>query len=113
VIQDGQPVGAAKVRKAYERLRPLEKLNIQKRGWTLDVLQAVKGLNKKEFTLKEIYDHKEALAKLHLNNAHVRDKIRQQLRGPPRPRPTHLPRLRRVPYFVAPPFRAASFVFSC
>jgi type II restriction enzyme len=79
IIQDGQPVNSAKVRKAYEKLRPLEKLNVQKRGWTLDVLRIVKGLNKKEFTLKEVYDQEDALAKLHPNNAHVRDKIRQQL----------------------------------
>ena len=79
VVQDGQPVSSSRVRKAYEKLRPLEKLNVQKRGWTLDVLQIVKGLNKKEFTLKEVYDQEEALVKLHPNNAHVRDKIRQQL----------------------------------
>jgi type II restriction enzyme len=79
VIQDGQPVNSAKVRKAYEKLRPLEKLNVQRRGWTLDVLQIVKGLDKREFILKEVYDREDALARLHPNNAHVRDKIRQQL----------------------------------
>lgn len=79
IILDGQTVSSSKVRKAYEKLRPLEKLNVQKRGWTLDVLQIVKGLNKKEFALKEVYDQEEALANLHPNNAHVRDKIRQQL----------------------------------
>ena len=79
VIQDGQPMSSAKVRKAYEKLRPLEKLNAKKRGWTLDVLQIVKGLNKREFSLKEVYDQEEKLAKLHPDNAHVRDKIRQQL----------------------------------
>jgi type II restriction enzyme len=79
VIQDGQTVSSAKVRKAYEKLRPLEKLNVQKRGWTLDVLQIVKGLSKKEFTLKEVYDQEEALAKLHPDNHNVQPKIRQQL----------------------------------
>ena len=79
IIQDGEPVSSARVRKVYEKLRPLEKLNVQKRGWTLDVLQVVKRLDKREFTLKEVYDQEEALAKLHPNNAHVRDKIRQQL----------------------------------
>ena len=72
-------MSSAKVRKAYEKLRPLEKLNAKKRGWTLDVLQIVKGLNKREFSLKEVYDQEEKLAKLHPDNAHVRDKIRQQL----------------------------------
>jgi len=79
VIQDGQPVSSSKVRKAYEKLRPLEKLNVQKRGWTLDVLQVVKGLNKKELTLKEVYEEEEELAKLHPDNHNVQPKIRQQL----------------------------------
>ncbi len=79
IIQDGRQVSSSKVRKAYEKLRPLEKLNAQKRGWTLDVLRIVKALEKREFKLEEIYDQEETLAKLHPNNAHVRDKIRQQL----------------------------------
>jgi type II restriction enzyme len=79
IVQNGEPVSSSRVRKAYEKLRPLEKLNVHKRGWTLDVLQAVKGLNKEEFTLREVYDQEETLAKLHPDNAHIRDKIRQQL----------------------------------
>jgi type II restriction enzyme len=79
VIQDGRQVSSAKVRTAYEKLRPLEKLNVQKRGWTLDVLQIVKGLNKREFTLKEVYEQEEELAKLHPDNHNVEPKIRQQL----------------------------------
>jgi type II restriction enzyme len=79
VVLDGEPVSSSKVRKAYSKLRPLEKLNVQKRGWTLDVLQIIKALNKKEFTLSEVYDLEDQLAALHPNNAHVRDKIRQQL----------------------------------
>jgi type II restriction enzyme len=31
------------------------------------------------FTLADVYAHVGSLAKLHLNNRHVRDKIRQQL----------------------------------
>jgi type II restriction enzyme len=79
VVQDGQLVSSAKVRKSYERLRPLEKLTIQKRGWTLDLLQVVQSMGKLEFTLADVYAHADALAKLHPNNLHVRDKIRQQL----------------------------------
>ncbi len=32
-----------------------------------------------EFTLADVYAHAGSLAKLHPNNRHVRDKIRQQL----------------------------------
>jgi type II restriction enzyme len=79
VIQDGQPVSSAKVRRAYKKLRPLEELNIKKRGWTLDVLNIVKSLNKAEFGLKEVYEHEDLLARLHPDNAHIQPKIRQQL----------------------------------
>lgn len=79
VISQGRVVSSSTVRKAYQKLRPLEKLSIQKRGWTLDVLNIVKSLNKKEFDLREVYDHEDTLSELHPNNAHVRDKIRQQL----------------------------------
>jgi len=39
----------------------------------------VRSLNKTEFGLSEMYEHADELAKLHPNNAHIRDKIRQQL----------------------------------
>lgn len=79
IIEDRKPVGASRVRNAYKKLRPLEELNVEKRGWTLDVLNIVKSLNKSEFELKEIYEHEDQLAKLHPNNAHIHPKIRQQL----------------------------------
>ncbi len=79
VVSEGSPHTPREVRGSYNRLRPLEKLQVEKRGWTLDVLQVVQSLGKLEFTLADIYAHADALAKLHPNNAHVRDKIRQQL----------------------------------
>lgn len=42
-------------------------------------MQAIQSLNKKEFLLSDVYAHVDALAELHPKNAHVRDKIRQQL----------------------------------
>jgi type II restriction enzyme len=79
IVSEGSPHTPREVRGSYNRLRPLEKLQVEKRGWTLDVLQVVHSLNKLEFTLADVYAHGDALAKLHPNNAHVRDKIRQQL----------------------------------
>jgi type II restriction enzyme len=79
VVQDGTPRPHSEVRRAYQRLRPLENLKVDKRGWTLDVLEIVRSLGKTEFTLWEVYSHSGTLAKLHPHNSHVRDKIRQQL----------------------------------
>jgi type II restriction enzyme len=60
-------------------LRPLEKLKVEARGWTLDVLNVVRGLGRREFTLAEVYAQEAALARLHPENRNVRPKIRQQL----------------------------------
>jgi hypothetical protein len=49
VVQNGEVKAAQIVRRQYERLRPLEKINIEKRGWTLGVLNAVRSLNKADF----------------------------------------------------------------
>jgi len=79
VVNEGTPQTSQQVRASYNRLRPLEKLQVEKRGWTLDVLQVLQSLGKLEFTLADVYAHANALARLHPRNAHVRDKIRQQL----------------------------------
>jgi type II restriction enzyme len=79
LVSEGTPHTLRDVRSSYNRLRPLEKLQIEKRGWTLDLLQVVQSLRKLEFTLADVYAHTDALAMLHPRNTHVRDKIRQQL----------------------------------
>lgn len=79
VVQDGAPLSPGRVRHAYARLRPLEDLDVERRGWTLDVLQVVTSLNKNEFSLGDVYALETTLARLHPKNRHVRDKIRQQL----------------------------------
>lgn len=79
VVQDGNVISSAIVREAYAKLRPLEQLDTEKRGWTLDVLNVVHALRKTEFSLAEVYAYEKDLACLHPKNAHVRAKIRQQL----------------------------------
>jgi len=79
IVSEGTPHPPREVRSSYDRLRPLEKLRVEKRGWTLDVLQVVQSLGKLEFTLADVYAHTEGLKKLHPNNAHIQPKIRQQL----------------------------------
>lgn len=79
IVDNGRIRPASEVRRAYRRLRPLEKLQVKTRGWTLDVLNVVRSLNKPDFSLDEVYAHEEDLARLHPDNRHVRDKIRQQL----------------------------------
>ncbi len=79
VVADGSPANPAVVRRQYDRLRPLEELKTEARGWTLDVLNVVRSLGKEEFNLAEVYAHEAVLALLHPDNRNVRPKIRQQL----------------------------------
>jgi type II restriction enzyme len=79
VVSDGKLVPRHVVRQTYDRLRPLEKLQVEKRGWTLDVLNVVQSLDKPEFSLGDVYAFDQKLARLHPANRHVRPKIRQQL----------------------------------
>src|SRR5712692_8533135 len=79
LVSDGTPHIPREVRISYNRLRPLEKLQVEKRGWTLDVLQVVQSLGKLEFTLADVYAHADALARRHHSTAHGRNKIRQHL----------------------------------
>lgn len=79
LVLDGKVADPRTVRLQYRRLRPLEGLRVEQRGWTLDVLAVVRSLNKPEFDLADVYKADSKLAKLHPANRHVRDKIRQQL----------------------------------
>ncbi len=52
---------------------------ITAKGWLLDVMRCVEKLNKTDFTLDEVYTFEQELQKLHPENKHIKDKIRQQL----------------------------------
>jgi type II restriction enzyme len=79
IIKDGVPSAASEVRESYRRLKPLEELRVKERGWALDVLRVVRSLGKTEFSNDDVYTFKAQLERLHPNNRHVKDKIRQQL----------------------------------
>lgn len=49
------------------------------RGWILDIMKCIDKLNKKEFTLQEIYSFENFLSEKYVNNNYIKDKIRQQL----------------------------------
>jgi type II restriction enzyme len=79
IISDGEFRSPRAVRAQYRKLRPLQSLGVKKRGWTLDVLNALRTLRQDEFVLDDAYSLERGLAALHPHNQHVRDKIRQQL----------------------------------
>jgi type II restriction enzyme len=79
LVSDGVPALPELVRESFRRLKPLEEISAKERGWTLDVLRVLRSLGKVEFTNDDVYAFAPQLERLHPNNRHVRDKIRQQL----------------------------------
>lgn len=56
-----------------------EEKEISAKGWLLDVMRCVEKLDKQEFTINDIYAFAGELGRLHPDNKHIEDKIRQQL----------------------------------
>jgi type II restriction enzyme len=81
IVNERQVLPIAEVRKNFHRIKPLASLAVNERGWTLDVLTAVRSLNKPEFTNTDAYSLSPQLEKLHPNNRNVQAKIRQQLQN--------------------------------
>ena len=53
--------------------------NIDSRGWLLDILNCVNGIEKQVFSLDEVYAYEDILSVKHPLNKNIRPKIRQQL----------------------------------
>ena len=79
MVQGGVPLSSACVRQRFNRLRPLKEIDAADRGWTLDVLNVVRGLRKVDFENGDVYAESRKIESLHPDNRHIRDKIRQQL----------------------------------
>ena len=56
-----------------------EEKEISTKGWLLDVMRSIEKLGKREFTLDDVYVFEKELSKIHPENKHIKDKIRQQL----------------------------------
>ncbi|MGB6333083.1 MAG: DpnI domain-containing protein, partial [Candidatus Sulfotelmatobacter sp.] len=79
MISAGLPLNKEQVRGEFSRVKDLSKVPPSLRGWTLDVLSAIRRLGKQDFSLKEVYEFESELKALHPRNENIRPKIRQQL----------------------------------
>lgn len=79
LVAAGEPVRVPHVRSEYSRIKKLAELPPSLRGWTLDVLRAIRELRKRRFSLQELYQFELDLKALHPRNENVRPKIRQQV----------------------------------
>ena len=57
----------------------IKQYKLDARGWVLDVLNCVNKIEGRDFTLEQMYEFEDVLAKKYPNNNHIKDKIRQQL----------------------------------
>lgn len=79
IISAGVPASKSNVRREFSRVRDFAKIPPSLRGWTFDVLRAVRTLGKGSFSLHELYEFEPQLKERHPNNDNVKAKIRQQL----------------------------------
>jgi len=79
IVSAGIPVLKQSVREEFSRVKRLAELPPSLRGWTVDVLNAVRRMGKSRFSLQELYAFEPELKSLHPQNQNVRPKIRQQL----------------------------------
>ena len=79
IVESGQVMPRTIVRSQFKHVAELSNLPPSSRGWTLDVLTSLRKLGKRVFTLGDAYATEGEMARLHPQNRHVREKIRQQL----------------------------------
>ena len=79
IVKNGQEENKNIVINNFNKMLFLRKSKGELRGWLLDILKCIELLDKKEFTLNEIYSFEEFLKIKHPNNNNIQAKIRQQL----------------------------------
>ncbi len=79
IVVRGAEMPPEEVRAFVKNTESLRTLPARVRGWTLDVLTAIRRLNRPEFSLADAYSFENHLALLHPENRNIRPKIRQQL----------------------------------
>ena len=57
----------------------LQTTDKEAKGWLLSIVQRIERLDRKRFSLSEIYAYEDELSRLYPNNRYVKQKIRQQL----------------------------------
>ena len=79
-VQNGEVKPKEKIIAEWKKTLFLrEEKEISAKGWLLDVMRSIEKLGKKYFTLEDSYAFEDELSKLHPDNKHIKDKIRQQL----------------------------------
>jgi len=79
LIKDGMPSDRTIVRERFRQFERLDGIPIRSRGWTTFTLGAIRGLQRNEFSLNDVYSMEQIFATAYPNNRNIRAKMRQQL----------------------------------
>lgn len=80
LVREGATVPKEHVLQTWKKtlfLREEDKLS--SKSWILDIMKCIDSLNRRHFTLEDMYRFETELKMLHPDNFHIKDKIRQQL----------------------------------
>lgn len=79
-IENGKELNKKDVLEKWQKTVFLKKIKkTDAKGWILDVMNCIDSLNKKEFTLQDVYAFEYDLSVIHPENKNIKPKIRQQL----------------------------------
>jgi type II restriction enzyme len=79
-VENGREISKKDVLQKWRKTAFLRKVKKPElKGWILDTMHCIEALNKKEFSLVEIYKFEKDLEKIHPENRNIKAKIRQQL----------------------------------
>jgi len=79
-VENGQEVDKKHVLEKWQKTVFLKQVKrSDAKGWILDIMNCIDSLNKKEFTLEDMYSFEKDLSVIHPENKNIKPKIRQQL----------------------------------
>jgi type II restriction enzyme len=79
-IENGKEISKKDILEKWQKTVFLKQVKkVDAKGWIFDIMNCIDALNKKEFSLQDIYYFESNLKIIHPENRHIKDKIRQQL----------------------------------
>lgn len=79
-IENGKEISKKNVLEKWQKTVFLKQIKkTEAKGWILDIMNCIDSLNKKEFSLQEMYSFEKDLKQIHPENKNIKPKIRQQL----------------------------------
>ena len=79
IVKNEMEISRKEIISKVRRSEFIKQYKLDARGWVLDVLNCVNKIEGRDFTLEQMYEFENVLAKKYPNNNHIKDKIRQQL----------------------------------